>query len=157
GFLDGRHLLEEPVGLLRRAEAHDSLDTRPVVPTAVEDDDLAGCREVRQIPLDVHLRLLPLGGGGHGYDPEGPWADPLGDPFDAAALASRIAALDHDADLGSRRLDPFLDGYQLAVQESHLLLVFLSLHLRGRAGAGVRWRVSRPGLGVPLGLLLFVL
>ena len=46
-FLDGRHLLQEPLGLLGRAEAHHPLDARAVVPAAVEDHDLAGRREVR--------------------------------------------------------------------------------------------------------------
>ena len=37
-------LLEEPVGLLLGAEAHDPLDAGAVVPAAVEDHDLAGRR-----------------------------------------------------------------------------------------------------------------
>ena len=53
--------LEEPSGLLGRAEAHHPLDPGTVVPAAVEDDDLAGRREVRDVALDVHLRLLALG------------------------------------------------------------------------------------------------
>ena len=36
--------LEEPVGLLVGAEAHDPLDAGAVVPAAVEDHDLAGRR-----------------------------------------------------------------------------------------------------------------
>ena len=36
-------------------EAHDPFDTAAVVPAAVEDHDLAGGREVRNVPLHVHL------------------------------------------------------------------------------------------------------
>src|SRR6266516_4263586 len=81
---------------------------RSVVPAAVEDHDLAGRREVRQVPLYVHLRLLPLGRGGQGNDPEHPRAHPLGDPLDRASLPGGVPALERDADLGSRRLDPLL-------------------------------------------------
>ena len=117
-FSTRRHQLEEPFGLLRRAEAHDPLDAGPVVPTAVEDHDLAGRREVRDVALEVHLRLLPLGRGGQGHDPEHPRADPFGDPLDRAALAGGVPALEHDADLGPGRLDPLLHGDQLAVQDA---------------------------------------
>ena len=54
--LDGRDLLEEPGRLLLGAEPHHTLDAGAVVPAAVEDDDLAGGREVRDVALDVHLR-----------------------------------------------------------------------------------------------------
>ena len=54
-LLDRGDLLEEPPRLLVGAEAHDPLDAGPVVPAAIEDDDLARGREVRDVPLDVHL------------------------------------------------------------------------------------------------------
>src|SRR4051812_48063902 len=63
GLLHGGYLLEESLGLLRRAEPHHTLDARPVVPAPVEDDDLAGRREMLDVALDVHLRLLALGRG----------------------------------------------------------------------------------------------
>ena len=85
-LLEGRHQLEEPLGLLRRAEAHHPLDARAVVPAAVEDHDLACGREVRDVALHVHLGLLALGRGGQGDHPEHPRADPLGDPLDRAPL-----------------------------------------------------------------------
>ena len=53
-----------------------------------------------------------------------------------------VPALEHDADLGSRRLDPLLHGDELAVQDSHLPLVLLALHL-GKAG---RWGLAGFGL-----------
>ena len=72
------------------------------------------------VPLDVHLRLLALGRRGQGDDPEHARAHPLGDPLDRAALAGRVPALEHDADLGARGLDPLLHRHQLAVQAPHL-------------------------------------
>jgi hypothetical protein len=41
-------------------KAHHRLHAGPVVPAAVEDHDLAGGREVGEVALDVHLRLLAL-------------------------------------------------------------------------------------------------
>src|SRR5215204_1347322 len=92
-LLNGRDLLEEPSCLLRCAEAHDALDTCPVVPASVEDHDLPGRREMLQIALDVHLRLLALGRSGECHDLEDARADALGDPLDRAALARRVPAL----------------------------------------------------------------
>src|SRR5208282_4025071 len=120
---------EEPSGLLRCAEAHDRLDAGPVVPTSIEDHHLASRREVLYVALDVHLGLLAIGWGGQCHDPEDTWADPFGDPLDRATLPGSVAALEDDADLGSRCLNPFLERNQLAVQESHLGLVLLALHL----------------------------
>ena len=124
--------LEEPLGLLLGAEAHDPLDAGAVVPAAVEDDDLPGGREVGDVALDVHLRLLALGGRGEGDDAERPGAHPLGDRLDGAALAGGVAALEDDADLGARRLHPLLERDDLAVQLAELALVLLALHLRPR-------------------------
>jgi hypothetical protein len=100
GPLDRRGQLQEPLGLLRRAEPHDPLNPGPVVPAPVKDHDLAGGGEVGEVPLDVHLGPLAVGRGGQGNDPEHPRAHPLGDPLDRAALAGGVAALEHDADLG---------------------------------------------------------
>ena len=94
-------MLEEPLRLLLGAEAHDPLDAGPVVPTAVEDDDLAGSREVRDVALHVHLRLLALGRRGQRHDAETRGTHPFGDRFDRPALAGGVAAFEDDADLGA--------------------------------------------------------
>ncbi len=129
-LLDPRRQIKEAPGLLGGAESHHPFDAGPVVPAPVEDDHLAGRREVRQVPLDVHLGLLALGRRRQRDHPEHPGADPLGDRLDGAALAGGVAALEHDADLGPGVLDPLLDGDQLAVQAPQLVLVLLALHLR---------------------------
>ena len=105
-FSTRRALLEEALGLLLGAEAHHPLDAGAVVPAAIEDHDLARRREVPDVALDVHLRLLALGRRGERHHAEDPWADALGDPLDRAALAGRVPTLEDDADLGAGRLDP---------------------------------------------------
>ena len=44
---------QEPLVLFVGAEAHHPLDTGPVVPRAVEEDDLARRRKVRDVTRDV--------------------------------------------------------------------------------------------------------
>jgi len=57
-----------------RAEPHDLLDARTVVPAAVEQDDFAGCGEVRHIALEIPLRAFA--------DRWAPAAPPRGKPAD---------------------------------------------------------------------------
>jgi hypothetical protein len=85
--LDSRSHLKETLGLVWGAEAHDPFDTGPVVPTPVEDDDLASRRQVRDVPLDVHLRLLALGRSRQGYDAENRRAHAIRYRLDRAAPA----------------------------------------------------------------------
>ena len=72
-------MLQEPLGLLGGAEPHDGLDAGAVVPAAVEDHDLAGGGQVRDVALDVHLRALALGRRGQRDDAEDARADALDD------------------------------------------------------------------------------
>jgi len=55
--------LEEAPVLFLSAEAHDIFDAGPVVPTAVEDHDLASGREMRHVTLRIHLRFFTVRGG----------------------------------------------------------------------------------------------
>ena len=68
-LLDRGDLLQEPLRQVVGAEAHDPFDAGPVVPTAVEDDDLSRGGEVRDVSLHVHLRLLALGRRGQAPRP----------------------------------------------------------------------------------------
>ena len=133
--------------LLRGAEAHDRLDAGAVVPAAVEDHDLAGRGEVRDVALDVHLRLLALGRRGERDDAEDARADALGDPLDRAALARRVAPFEDDADLRPGRLDPLLEGDELAVQALQLLLVALRPSFPGAPSSAPFDPGSRHGSG----------
>src|SRR4030095_10351269 len=97
-LLDGGRGLEEPTRLFFGAETHDTLDTSAIVPAAVEDHDLARCRQVRDVALYVHLRLFALAGGGQGNHAEYAWTDPLGDGLDRSALAGAVPSFEQDAD-----------------------------------------------------------
>src|SRR6185312_17198523 len=63
-------------------------------------------------------------------------ADALGDRLDRAALACGVAALEDDADLRPRPLDPLLQSDELAVQPAQLSQVRLVLHPRRRPVRG---------------------
>ena len=115
--------------LLLGAEAHDVFDAGAVVPAAVEDHDLAGGREVLDVALHVHLRLLAVGRRRQRDDAEDARADPLGDRLDRAALAGGVAALEDDDDAQALGLDPFLQVAELDLQLAKLLLVDLALDL----------------------------
>src|SRR5689334_21989524 len=56
--LELRRLAQELRKLGFGAETHDSLDAGPVVPRAIEEDDLAARRQVLHVPLEVPLALL---------------------------------------------------------------------------------------------------
>ena len=56
--------------MLIGAEPHDVLHTGPVVVAPVEDDDLAGRREMRHVALQVHLGFLPVRGRRQGRNAE---------------------------------------------------------------------------------------
>src|SRR4029453_17628657 len=92
------HHLKELVALFRGTEAHHVFNSGPVVPTAVEDDDLARRGEMPHVALDVHLRLLPVRRGGKGRHSKHAWADALCNSTDSAALARAVATLKHDDD-----------------------------------------------------------
>ena len=93
-FLDHRAVLEETPILFLRAEAHHALHAGAVVPTAVEDHDFAGGREVLHVTLQVHLRLLAVRRSRQRDEPEDARAHAFGDRLDGAALAGRVASLE---------------------------------------------------------------
>src|SRR4029079_7757354 len=127
--LEHRHYFQESICLLVGAETHHPLDTRPVVPATVEDNDLSRSRQVRKIALYVHLGLLALGRRSERNDAEHPRAHPLGDRLDGAALAGAVAALEKDAHLQPLELDPLLQFDELDVELSHLPRIVLPRHL----------------------------
>src|SRR5262249_11494555 len=100
-----QHLLEERtrsqelVVFLLGAEPHDALDAGAVVPAAIEEDDLAARRQVRDIALEIPLPALLLGRRAERHDAADAGIEALGDALDDAALAGRIAALEEHDDL----------------------------------------------------------
>src|SRR4030095_1158288 len=92
-----------------RAEAHDVLDARAVVPAPVEDDDLAGGGEVLHVALHVHLALLAIRWRRQRDDPEDSWAGALGQRADRAPLARAVTPLEQDDDAKLLFFDPVLE------------------------------------------------
>src|SRR6266516_1624045 len=123
---------QEPLVLLVGAEAHHPLDPGPVVPRAVEEDDFARCRELRDVALDVDLGLLAVGGCGQCHVPVDARARAGGDPADHAALARRVAALEDHDDACPLGFDPGLQAGKLDLELRELFLEFLAAHLAGR-------------------------
>src|SRR5262249_4195860 len=68
------------------AKSHHALDTRAIVPAAIEQYDLAAGRQMRDIPLEVPLSALAFVGGGQCCDAANAWVEPLGDALDHATL-----------------------------------------------------------------------
>ncbi len=125
------HLTEEPLVLLRRAEPQDALHAGAVVPAAIEERDLTGGRQLLDVPLEVPLRPLPLGGLRQGDHAGRPRVRVLRDPLDRAALAGRVPTLEHHDDPRAGRADPFLHLHELLLQPEQLFLVGLAPELGG--------------------------
>ena len=125
------HVAHELLVLGLRAEPHDALDARAVVPGAVEQDDLAGGGQVRDVALEVPLRLLALRRRGQGHHPAHPWAGPLGDPLDHAALAGGVAPLEDHDELQALGPDVLLHDHELALELQQLFLELLGGQLLG--------------------------
>jgi hypothetical protein len=102
--------------LLLRAETHDVLDAGPVVPAAVEDHDLAGRRQVRNVALQIQLSLLPVRWRRQCHDAEHARTDPLGNGLDRSAFAGGVAALEHHDHAQALLFDPVLQGTKLNLQ-----------------------------------------
>src|SRR5262245_5559623 len=118
-------------GLGLRAKPHDALDAGAIVPTAVENHDFPGRRQVRQVSLDVHLRFFTLGGCGQRHHAEDPRTDAGGDGFNGAAFASTVPPLKDDANLQTLVPYPFLQLDELHVQLSQDLFVLLAFEIPG--------------------------
>jgi hypothetical protein len=140
--LEDRALAEEELVLLLGAEAHDVLDTGAVVPAAVEQHDLPGRGQMLDVPLEVPLGALALGRLGQRHDPRDARVEVLRDPFDRAALARRVPALEDHHEPGALGPHPLLQLHQLRLQTQQLLLVRRARHLRrllvGHAASSAR-------------------
>jgi hypothetical protein len=86
-LFEARHRLKELFEILFRAETHDVFDTRPVVPAAIEDDDLASTRKLRSMPLEIPTGEFALGWLAERHHPRVPRAQVLNDVLDDVVLA----------------------------------------------------------------------
>src|SRR5262249_46904425 len=123
-------VFDELVALLLRAEPHHTLHPRPVIPAAVEDDDLAAGREMLNVALGVELGFFAVGGGRQRHQTEDARTHALRDRLDRSALAGRVAPLEHDDDARLLVDHPVLEPAQFGVELLQLLLVLLALHPR---------------------------
>ena len=80
--LEFRTRLHELHIFLVGTKAHHMLHPRPVVPTAVEEDNLTRRGEMRHVALKVPLRLLALGRGAQGHHAGNAGIEAFGDPLD---------------------------------------------------------------------------
>src|SRR5579864_865335 len=127
--LEGGRLPHELLVVLLRAEPHHPLDAGAVVPRAVEHDDLARRGQVRDVPLQVPLRLLALTRPGQRHHRGPARVQVLGEPLDRPALAGRIAALEHDYDPLPGGLHPVLQLDELDLERALEVLVLAARHL----------------------------
>ncbi|MPN05705.1 hypothetical protein SDC9_152958 [bioreactor metagenome] len=111
-----------------RAKAHHAFHARAVVPTAVQQHDLAARRQVLHITLEVPLALL----GGRWFlqrhHARAAWVQVLHEALDRAALARRVASLEDDDQALAGFLHPGLELEQLHLQPELLVLVDRTAH-----------------------------
>jgi hypothetical protein len=114
--------------LLGSAEPHHPLHACAVVPGPVEHHDLARSGQMRHVPLEVPLGAFALGGFLEGDDAGAARVEALHEPLDRAALAGRVAALEHKHVPGAGVLGPILQLQQLDLEQPLFFLVLRSGH-----------------------------
>ena len=72
------------------AKTHHRFNHGPVVPTPVEQHDLAAGRQVGHVALEVPLAFLTIGGLAKGYDAGDPGIEVLCDPLDHPAFPGSV-------------------------------------------------------------------
>src|SRR5262249_36157523 len=114
-------------------KTHHILDAGAVVPTAVEDDDFAGCGKMRDVALEVDLRFFAIGRCRQRNHAEYAWTDPAGDRLDGAALAGRVTPLEHDDNPQALLLDPILEPAEVNLQLAQIAFVGFAREFRTTA------------------------
>src|SRR5919106_1554211 len=135
--LELRTRAHELLHLLVAGEAHHALDARAVVPGAVEQNHLAGSRQLLDVALEVPLSPLTVARRAEGDDAHDPGVGGFGDARDHAALAGRVTTLEDHDDAQSLVPDPLLELDQFDLQPSEFGLVDLPLEATP-AGIGFR-------------------
>ena len=116
--------------LLLRAKTHHVFDAGAVIPTAIEDHDLARRREVLHVALQIVLRLLAVRWRRQRDEAEDARAHALGYGLDRAAFPCGIAALEDDDDAQPFVLHPFLELAEFDLKFAQFLFVFLAREFR---------------------------
>src|SRR5207244_13421099 len=110
----------EPAVRVLRAEPHAALDAGAVVPASGEQDHLARARKLRDVALEIPLRLLALRRSRKGDDPTHAGIQALGDGLDDAALTRGITSFEDDHHPQPLLADPFLELDQLELESGEL-------------------------------------
>ncbi|EXI66496.1 MAG: hypothetical protein AW08_02610 [Candidatus Accumulibacter adjunctus] len=121
---------EELAVFLLGAEAHDALDTSPVVPAAIEENHLATGGKVLHVTLEIPRCRLALGRRRQRGDAGDARAQAFGDALDAAPLARGITTFEDHHHLELLELDPLLQLDEFDLQLGQRLLIGLGVHLR---------------------------
>jgi len=109
-----------------RCKAHHALDPGAVVPAAIEQHDLAACGQVRHVALEIPLGALAIARCWQRDGTAHAWIESLGDALDGAALAGRVATLEHNDHLLPAGHDPVLELDQFGLQLEQLPEIKLS-------------------------------
>ena len=125
--------VQERVGFLRRAEPHDFLDARAIVPAAIEQDDLALGRKMLDVALEVPLAPFALGRRGKRHHAALPRVQHPREHVDRAALACRVAPFEHDHQPLPCFRNPARHRAELLRQRLQKLLVVLLAQARSAA------------------------
>ena len=106
--LESRTRLKEELDFLVRGEAHDSFHAGTVVPAAIEQNHLTGGRKVRDVTLEVPLRLLGNRGFFQCHDSCATGIEVFHEALYRATLTGRIPAFKQNHNLLAGIFDPFL-------------------------------------------------
>src|SRR5262249_34957727 len=107
--------VEELFDVRVRAKPHHALDAGAVVPTAIEQNDFAGRRQMADVALKIPLRALALAGRGERDDAAHARVQALGNALDDAAFSGRIASLEQHDHSELLVNDPVLELDELAL------------------------------------------
>src|SRR3954465_9835096 len=115
--------------LLLRTEAHHVLHPSPVVPTAIEDNDLATSGEALHVALKEHLGLFTVRRRGQCGNSKHARAYAFGERPDRPSLSCRITSLEDNDDAKPFVFDPILQFAKLPLQAPKFLRVLLVTQL----------------------------
>src|SRR5271166_3511282 len=131
GFFPVRTEFHKPNDLLLGAKPHHALNPGAVVPTAIENNYFSSRRKMRDVALDVHLRLFSLGRRRQCNESKHSRANPFRNALYDPALPCRITPFEDHNDLQSLVLHPQLQFDELGLQLCQMTFELLVLELRG--------------------------
>jgi len=110
------------------------LDPGAVVPTAVEDDNLPGSRQMGDITLKIPLSPLDIRRFAERHQAHSAWVEWLGDTLDGAAFARCIPPFKDQTDALTTFLHPVLKTDQFKLQACEFILIKFTGQLRRWSG-----------------------